>query len=147
MSRTSQITLFLTIMLLSLSGQAFELLNYTPRSEDEVAIIEVFNKKIIPGAKDLALYLSAFTEDASMDTQTFGVLKGKKRMRENLSKIWPSIEEFKMEGVKIDLRSGEAKVTVHEIWKTTGGPAKYDVIWTFKKVASEWLAAQKRISR
>lgn len=147
MSRISRITLFLTIMLLSLPGQAFELLNYAPRSEDEAAIIELFNKKIIPGAKDLELFLSAFTNDGSMDTQTFGVLKGKKRMREKLSQIWPSIEEFRMENAKINLKGQEGQIQVAETWITSGGTRKYESIWTLKKFASEWLIVKKRISR
>jgi predicted transcriptional regulator len=134
-------------MLSSLPGQAFEALNYTPRSEDEAAIIELFNKKIIPGAKDLELFLSAFAENASMDTQTFGVLKGKKRMREKLSQIWSSIEEFRMENVKINLKGLEARVQVVETWITSGGTRKYESIWTLKKSASEWLVVKKRISR
>ena len=147
MARINQITLFLTIMVLSLPGQAFEPLNYAPRSEDEAAIIEVFNKKIIPGAKDLELFLSAFAEDASMDTQTFGVLRGKKRMREKLSQIWPSIEEFRIENAKINLKGQEAQVQVSETWITSGGTRKYEPIWMLKKSASEWLIVKKTISR
>jgi hypothetical protein len=147
MGRINQIILFLTIMALSVPGQAFESLIYTPRSEDEAAIIGVFNNKIIPGAKDLELFLSGFAEDGSMDTQTFGVLKGKKRMREKLSQIWPSIEEFRLENAKIDLKGQEAQLQVSETWITSGGTRKYEAIWTLKKSASEWLVVGKRISR
>ena len=96
------------------------------------------------GAKNLELFLSALTDDASYETFSFGVVNGKENIRRKLSKVWPGLHSIKMVNPKVNLKGQNAKVKLRETWATSFGTGTYTCEWTFIKKNSGWFVIKKK---